>query len=514
MDVIREFFNNREIAIGVWVAVAITALFFMKPMRQSFKTIIRILFCKKFIVFYVVFIGFLFLVISALKWAELWDIGLLKDTIFWVLFVELPLFAKAIEKAKGGRFFVSLIKENIAVSVLIEFFIGFWTFSLWMELILVPLTVGIALLYAVSEREKKHQPIKKFFDGLMVIWGIVLVINAICHLFQAPEQFINLSTLKSFLLPVVLLILNLPVVYGLALYSTYEEIFIRLKGKNTERVKMKIQIFFFAGINLAKATALRNSIPETILCSLTAKDLQNNLKNLTQRLSLQIGDNYMKRSHYYIGACITGLIVSLIGLVLANSEVPLKDLITFNFILDIQRIKEIVTYIFSTMLVFSISLLVFAIGFGKRQREDISQIKKYALYELLGSVKRQEAQLMEFPPIDDPSILYATYVLNAYEVKSACDRVLSAYSNLLTTWERDTVKQLQLYVTSFTGDFEISTEDIKKYNAVSFSKYYNEKVKAAPQSENFNNFTYMVQTDLKKYSEQIKQFCVEFKQYY
>ena len=166
----------------------------------------------------------------------------------------------------------------------------------------------------------------------MVIWGILLIVNAVQHLFQSPEQFINLDTLKSFLLPIVLLVLNLPVIYGLALYSTYEQIFIRLKGKNDERVKMKLQVLLFAGVNLAKATALRNNIPETILRSLTAKDLQKNLKHLTQRLSLQIGDNYMKRSRYYIGACIVGLIVSLSGLVLANSRVSLKDLVTFNFI--------------------------------------------------------------------------------------------------------------------------------------------------------------------------------------
>lgn len=514
MDTIQELFNNREIAIGFWSAVAIIVLLFIKSMRQSLKTIIGILFCKKFIIFYVVFISFLFLVLSILKWAEVWDISLLKDTIFWVLFVEMPLFTRAIEKAKGGIFFGRLIKENIALSVLLEFFVGFWTFSLWIELILVPLTVFFSFLYAISEQEKKHRPVKKFFDGLMVIWGILLIVNAVQHLFQSPEQFINLDTLKSFLLPIVLLVLNLPVIYGLALYSTYEQIFIRLKGKNDERVKMKLQVLLFAGVNLAKATALRNNIPETILRSLTAKDLQKNLKHLTQRLSLQIGDNYMKRSRYYIGACIVGLIVSLSGLVLANSRVSLKDLVTFNFILDIQRIKEIATYIFSTMLVFSISLLIFAIGFGKKQREDISQIKKYALYELLISVKRQEAQLMEFPPTDDALSLYTTYVLNAHEVNQACDGVLSAYSNLLTTWERDTVKQLQLCASSFVGDFGISAADINQYNAVSFGEYYNEKVKAAPQNEKINCFTSMVQRDLKKYSEQIKLFCTEFKGYY
>ena len=514
MDVSQTVFNNREIAIGFWAIVSIIVLLSMKSVRKPLKTTIRLLRRKEFVVFYIVFTGFLGLVLAMLKRVDLWDISLLKDTVFWVLFVELPVFVKTIKNTNDSRFFGRLIKENIALSVLIEFFVGFWTFSLWVELILVPLTLFFSLIYAMSEREKEYQPIKKFFDRLAVLWGLIILLNAIQHFFRAPDQFINPGTLKSFLLPIVLLFLNLPVVYGLALYNNYEQIFVCLNRRSLEKVKLKLIILRFVGINLGKSSVLRNNIPETISNSLTARDLQNNLDSLTQQLSLQIGDNYMKRSHYYIRACIIGLLVSLFGLVLANSDVSFKNLISFNFTVDIQRIKEIVTYIFSTMLVFSISLLVYSISFNKKQYEDISQIKKYALYELLFSVKRQESQLMDFPPIDDPSNLYAAYVLNAVDVKKDCDRVLAAYSNLMTTWERDTIKRLQLYSNSFVSNLGICVEKNKQYNVISFSEFYNERVRTAPQNEKFNDFTYAVQRDLKRYSEQVKSFCDEFKQYY
>lgn len=514
LDTFRAIFNNREIAIGFWAVVFIIYALCAKSLRRTIKSIIAILLNKKFVIIYLVFAGFLFLVLAFLRWVGFWSINLLKDTAFWVLFVEFPIFAKAVKNATDGRFFIDLIKENIALSVFIEFFVGFWTFSLWAELILIPITVFFSLVYAVSEQDKKHQTVKGFFDGLMLLWGIVIVITSINHFFQAPEQFINIDTLKSFLLPIVLLFLSLPIVYGLALYSTYEQIFIRLKGKKSEQVKMKLYILSFSGINLAKASALRNSVPVTVVHSTTAKDLQKNLRTLTQRLSLQIGDNYMKRSHYYLVACIIGLLVSLVGLISVNSDVSFKDLITFNFTLYPERIKEILTYIFSTMLVFSVSLLVFSIGFNKKQREDISQIKKYALYELLASVKRQKSQLMEYPPIDDPAVLYASYILNTYEVKQTCDKVLSSYSNLLTTWECDVVKRLQLYATSFINDLGICAENIDQYDALSFSALYNEKVEKAPQNEKINTFTYAMQKDLKKYSEQIRLFYDTFKQCY
>lgn len=213
MGVIQEFFNNREIAIGIWVIIGLAVILPTKPARQFIKTAIPILFCKKFVIFYIVFLSFLGLVLFALNWAGLWDLTLLKDTVFWVLFVELPLFAKAIEKADGGRFFSNLIRENVAIVVAIEFFVGFWTFSLITEIILIPLTVLISVLQVLAGQDKKHRSAKRFFDGLLVLWGIILLINAIYSLIHAPNQFLSFDTLKSLLLPLVLLVFNLPVVY-------------------------------------------------------------------------------------------------------------------------------------------------------------------------------------------------------------------------------------------------------------------------------------------------------------
>lgn len=514
MGVIQEFFNNREIAIGIWVIIGLAVILPTKPARQFIKTAIPILFCKKFVIFYIVFLSFLGLVLFALNWAGLWDLTLLKDTVFWVLFVELPLFAKAIEKADGGRFFSKLIRENVAIVVAIEFFVGFWTFSLITEIILIPLTVLISVLQVLAGQDKKHRSAKRFFDGLLVLWGIILLINAIYSLIHAPNQFLSFDTLKSLLLPLVLLVFNLPVVYGLALYNTYEQIFIRIKGSKSEQKKMKWQVIRFSGINLSKVSAIRKSLPNTIVCCRTSNDLQINLKKLASRLDLQIGENYMKRSRYYVLACIAGLILSFIGLIGANSDVSLKDLVTLNFVFDIPRIKEILTNIFSTMIVFSATLFFFAIGFAKKQREDVSQIKKYALYELLLSVKMQHSQLVDYPPIGEPADLFCAYVHNVYEVRAACDKVLAAYENLLTTWEQETLKNLQHSAMVLSEDFGISAENFREYSATQFCNFYDEKVRTAPQNEKINVFTHKIKTDIEKYSKHIEQFCEDFKHYY
>ncbi len=514
MEFIQSVFNNREIAIAFWVIIVVTILIFTKVGKDFLKSVTPILFCKKFVIFYFVFISFLCLVIYGLYKIEIWSLKLVKDTIFWVMFVELPLFAKTIEEAKDARFFRKLIKDNIAISVAVEFLIGFWTFDLWVEILLIPFLVFISVLYAVAEREKKNKPAKSFLQGILTLLGVISFIYAIYNLVHFPQDFFSVDTLKVFVLPLILLILNLPVVYGLAIYNVYEQIFIHLKGTAREKRKMKVSLVLFAGINLHKLSMIRSNMHKTIIISLTNKELKDNLHKLQKELDSQIGDNYMKRSKFYVRVCIVALFVSVVGLIGVNAEVSIKDLFTFNFVLDIVRVKEIFTYIFSTMLVVTMALLVLAIGFKKKRYEEISQIKKFALYEVLTAVKRQEELLMEYPPIEDPVSLFTSYVYNAHEIKKVTTKVLVTYENLLTSWERETMESLQEKAILFLANFVSGDSEILPYNAETFKEYYEDKVRNAPQNEKINTFEYDVKRDLEQYVDQIKRFSRDFKSYY
>lgn len=511
---IQEIFNNREIAIGIWGLLIIFAFAFTKAARDFIKTVISILFCKKFIVFYIVFLSFLFFVIEFLKWTTFWDVGLLKDTIFWVVFVELPLFVKAIQEANDTRFFKNLLKENLKFIVIFEFLIDFWTFSLGIELIIVPISIIVAILSAIASRDKAHKPAKQFFNTLLTIWGIVLIVNAIYNTIYLPEKIFTLDNLKSIVLPIILLILNLPVVYGLSLYSGYEQLFIRVKDKANQKSKMKLQLLLFAGADLYKVTAIRKNISKTILNSLTVDDLRRNLSELEKQLSLQIGDNYMKRSNFYYYSCVIAALVSLIGLIFSNSTITLKELITFNFAVDMARLREILTYIFSFSFVLSIAMLFYAIGFKKKKYEEISQIKKYALHDFLFALEKQKNQLKEYPPLEDPISIYVDYMIIANSLKLACEKVVDVYGNLLTAWERESISALQSSATALTINVTVHGIDLNECDVNSFCNFYKDKVKSSQYNDNFNSFTSMIKNDIEKYSKRIEDTYADFKNYY
>ena len=357
-----------------------------------------------------------------------WSVALLKDTIFWVLCVELPLFVKTIEKAKDNHFFVKLIKDNITISVIIEFVFNFWTFNLFTEILIVPISIFIGLLYALAAREKKYFQVKRFFDWLFVIFGVIIIINSCKHLYENPSELFNLSTLQEFLLPAFLLLLNLPVVYG-----------------------------------LSKITAIRNNLQYITVISLTDNDMKENLKKLKNKLSMRVGDNYMKRANYYILWCIIGFLISVLGIVICNSQVSIRDFLKFNFTVDIQRVKEIITYICSTGVVFSICLFIYSLGFRKKKNEEISQVKKFALHNLLYLIKRQYNMLQEFPPIDEPKELFVKYIAIAYELKAECEKDIVSFENLLSSWEFDTIKQLQTSATNVVFSIGINEAEIGQY---------------------------------------------------
>ncbi|WP_039042533.1 hypothetical protein [Sporosarcina sp. ZBG7A] len=506
MDALQNVFNNREIALCCWVIIAIIVGIFTKAGRDFLKSVLPIVFSRQFVFFYIVFLSFFSLTVLYLYHASFWDLSLLKDTVFWVIFILVPLFAKAIENAKDGRFFAKLIKDNLAFIVIIEFILNFWTFNLAVEMLVIPIAILLGGVYAVASREEKTLIVKKILDGLFVVFGTVVIIFSSYNLIQRPGEILNIKTLKEFLLPILLLFMNLPVVYGLALYNTYEQVFVRVKGEPKEQQKIKRLLFRFAGFNLTKVTSIKNNLKRTTNLSRTAEELKQHLREFEKYLNTRIGDNYMKRPRFYILSCILMIIICLSGIIASNSTVGLKDLVTFNFVLDIEKMKQLVTYVLSTGLAISICFLIYFIGFRKKKYEEISQIKKFALHDLLLFIKFQNRMLPDYPSVEDPQKLFAQYISIVYDIKRECDKAIITYDNLLTNWEIETIKQLQTYTALLIST--IGIDDIEGYNAEEFATFYNDKKATAIQNEKINIFTSDIERDIKKYSEQIK-LCME-----
>ncbi len=506
------FFNNRELAIGIWLIIAFIAILFTKVGRDFLKNTLPILFCKRFVIFYLIMTAVLVSGVWLLYNIKFWNWSMLKDTILWVFFVEIPVCAKAIQEAKNERFFFKITKESVQIIVIIQFILNYWTFSFWIEFVSIPIIVICGLFLGVAQYQKEKR-VEKIFEKVFVLVGFVLIITAIINFRSKPFSIINIATLKLLLLPIQLLFLNMPVVYALSLYNVYEQIFIRLKGQPNEKKKMKWAIILFSGINLKKAYQLQKNIMGFLAVSLTLEDVKNNLRRIKAKMDMDVGENYMKRANYIIISLLLVMFGAFIILIFCNFHMSLRNILRSNFVIDIKRIDEILTDLAVGTISVSIPTLIIALGFRKKKFEEISNIKKIAMTKFLNLLVEQDKLLkISEDPLKDPWEVLFYIAKPAYNIFIESNVVLASYDIILKDWEIESIRTLNTYSNSLLFDIMQEYEKLPESNGNDFAKYYKNQIKTAPQNEKINIYISSINTDIEKYRSQIA-ICIDMFKY-
>jgi len=251
-----KLLSNREISILIWSVVFFTIL--IASSKGSFGNlwaVIKMLFSKQFIPFYIIFGLYFFIVISLLKKLSIWEFPLYKDFIYWFLTTAIVLFFSS-NKFDTYKAFNKVILTAISVTIIIEFIIGFYNFSLFWELILIPIVTFISLLSLVSEMKKDDQNTKlvaKYLKNILSIIGIGVLVYGIYQLIVSYNELFTLSNLKSFLLPPIFTLIFLPIIYFTVLYIKYQITFINLNRykflTDNRKKKIKYSIVKYANVN-------------------------------------------------------------------------------------------------------------------------------------------------------------------------------------------------------------------------------------------------------------------------
>ncbi len=201
------------------------------------------------------------LVVFAAYTMHLWDISLLKDTIIWTLGTAFIMFVNINKVNKESKYFKKVLLDNVKLVVLLAYIINLYVFNFVVEFLLVPVLFFIGALLAVSDTKKEYKPVKTLLQILVAIYGISLIIFAIVQVIGDFKDFATLYNLKDFLLSPLLTVSFLPFVYFLALYATYESLFVRvdifLRDQKKELIRFtKRQILCTCLFNLKKLNRL------------------------------------------------------------------------------------------------------------------------------------------------------------------------------------------------------------------------------------------------------------------
>lgn len=251
-----KLLSNREISILIWSFVIFTVLIISsKGSFGKLLDVIKALFSKKFIPFYIIFLVYFFLIIFLLNKLSIWELELYKDFIYWFLTTGIVLFFNS-NNLNTIKDFVKVILTATSLTIILEFIVGFYNLSLIWELILIPIVTLISLLSLVAEMKKDDPNTKvvaNILKGILTIIGFGILFYGIYQLITQYTDFLTLSNLKSFLLPPIFTLLFLPLIYFTVLYIKYERAFMNLKRykfiSEDRKKKIRISILKYANIN-------------------------------------------------------------------------------------------------------------------------------------------------------------------------------------------------------------------------------------------------------------------------
>jgi hypothetical protein len=255
MNDIFDIFSTREIALIIWFFIFL--IFVFRTKEVSIVEVIKAFFIRKLILAFSTLLVYLLFVIFLLFYIDFWDISLLKDTIFWLLFSGFILFMN-INKAKDVSYFLSVIKDNIKIIVVWEFMFNFYTLSLAGELVFIPLIFLFTTMQAFAEdsskQEVNHKKVVALCKNVLGLIGLGMICYVIYKTITEYELLFSVTNFKSFILPVLLVLLTLPYFYLLSLYIIYENFIVIVKHYyNEDPVISKSLIkatFKYANINI------------------------------------------------------------------------------------------------------------------------------------------------------------------------------------------------------------------------------------------------------------------------
>jgi hypothetical protein len=244
-----DLFTSREIAIGLWLVVVLIFFLAKEKLRNALWKVVVGFFRIKVFGWVLLMTLYCTCVVAVLWLIGLWNIDLLKDSIFWLLFSGITMLFSIATSEDEIKPIRKMLKDNIKIVLIIEFISNTYTFSLLVEIVLLPIIAFIAMLDAVAGSDLKYGTVARITTMLQILIGISVIAVAIIKAIVDYRSLLTLDSLRSLLLPVILSIMLSPYILIVLLIITYEQIFLRLRfGPTKEKALIKY----------AKARIIRN----------------------------------------------------------------------------------------------------------------------------------------------------------------------------------------------------------------------------------------------------------------
>jgi len=277
-----EQFNNREIATAIWMVLLLVYALRAREVRRSVLELVRAFAGVKVLVPTLLMVLYTGALAALLSTVGMWNASLLKDTILWFCLSAFAMAMDCVTSSGQGSIFRKVLADSVKVVIVIEFLVNTYTFSLGVELVLVPVLALMGVVDVIARSDSKCSAVAKLTTWLQGIIGLTILAFAARSAIADYRSLENLDTLRSVMLSPLLSILFSPFLYVMVLWARYETLFVRLelgvhKDKGLKRYARR-RIVVHTGLSLSRLEKLLRSPVFDLMRVETRADVDGLLK--------------------------------------------------------------------------------------------------------------------------------------------------------------------------------------------------------------------------------------------
>ena len=246
--------SSREIAVAFWTVAVLIGVLSAKNVRASALVAVRQALFTKLVFVWLSLAAYSLILVIGLREFGLWNSALLKDTLIWFVFCAITYPLQFHDPQKASRVFRVLFRDSLSVLIVVEVLVETYTFSLPIELIIVPSVTLIAMVGTVAEMSEEDKLVGRILENIQAVVGIAILMIAVRQAAADPGH-IFVATLLSSLIVVVLSLACWPYICFLRLAFAYETLLSRIGWK-----KDVSRVFrHFAAFNIVRFLQFRSA---------------------------------------------------------------------------------------------------------------------------------------------------------------------------------------------------------------------------------------------------------------
>ena len=255
-----DIFSTRELATAFWTGIILVAVGMAivtnKKARKSFIEVLKCFFGRKIRTLWEIYLLYIGIITFLFSRLPIWECIYLKDIIIWTFFSGLAICINAVAGEADEKYILKVLKDNIRFTMVTELLLSTFTFSFWVELIIIPITTVIVLFDTVAEHKSDAIAVHKLLQDVIAFAGLCVILQTVRVGILEYRELNVINTLVSFFIPIVYLLLVTPLEYAFELYSKYEMLFIQMHFKEPSdkmvRRKRHLKVIKVCGLSVKR----------------------------------------------------------------------------------------------------------------------------------------------------------------------------------------------------------------------------------------------------------------------